>query len=93
MTPTNNNKATKSRFPVSGMTCAACASSIESVLRQSEGVLKAEVNFATKDLWVEYQPNLEAQDIQKTLRAVGYDLILEGNGQEERKEEAQINYY
>ena len=85
----------KERFPVSGMTCAACASSIESVLRQSEGVLKAEVNFATKDLWVEYQAQIEAREIQKTLQAVGYDLIIEGEGesQEERKEEAQENFY
>jgi Cu2+-exporting ATPase len=89
----NDKNVAKSRFPVSGMTCAACASSIESVLQQHEGVLKAEVNFATKDLWVEYQPTLDAQDIQKTLRAVGYDLILESENQEERKEEAQINYY
>jgi Cu2+-exporting ATPase len=89
----NDKNVAKSRFPVSGMTCAACASSIESVLQQHEGVLKAEVNFATKDLWVEYQPTLDAQDIQKTLRAVGYDLILESEDQEERKEEAQINYY
>jgi Cu2+-exporting ATPase len=89
----NDKNVAKSRFPVSGMTCAACASSIESVLQQHEGVLKAEVNFATKDLWVEYQPTLDAQDIQKTLRAVGYDLILESENQEEHKEEAQINYY
>jgi len=81
------------RFPVSGMTCAACASSIESVLRQSEGVLKAEVNFATKDLWLEYAEQTNPSEIQKTLQAVGYDLILESDGQEERKEEAQENYY
>ncbi len=83
----------KDRFPVSGMTCAACASSIESVLRQTEGISKAEVNFATKDLWVEYKPQTNASKIQKTLQAVGYDLILESEEQEERKEEAQENYY
>tara|TARA_R110002050_G_scaffold69210_2_gene149758 strand:+ start:12101 stop:14326 length:2226 start_codon:yes stop_codon:yes gene_type:complete len=83
----------KERFPVSGMTCAACASSIESVLRQSDGVLKAEVNFATKDLWVEYQPQLDAQDLKKTLQSVGYDLILASEDQEEEKEKVQEDYY
>ncbi|PTM04376.1 MAG: copper-translocating P-type ATPase [Bacteroidetes bacterium] len=93
MASINEEQIRKERFPVSGMTCAACASSIESVLRQSDGVLKAEVNFATKDLWVEYQPQLDAQDLKKTLQAVGYDLILASEDQEEEKDKAQENYY
>jgi len=40
-------------FPVQGMTCAACASSIENILNRLPGV-KAEVNFASERVRVEY---------------------------------------
>lgn len=91
----NNSKEEiqKERFPVSGMTCAACASSIESILKQSEGVHKAEVNFASKDLWVEFDASLAASDLKKTLQSVGYDLILGSTNQEEEKKQAQEDYY
>ena len=37
-------------FPVSGMTCAACARTIERTLSNTPGVDRASVNLATTDL-------------------------------------------
>ncbi|HAS60789.1 MAG TPA: hypothetical protein DCS64_20440, partial [Algoriphagus sp.] len=37
----------QSTFPVTGMTCAGCASSVETILSHTEGVQSALVNFAT----------------------------------------------
>ena len=42
-------------FPVRGMTCAACASTIEKVLNRFPGV-KASVNFASERVQLEYDP-------------------------------------
>lgn len=40
----------KKSFPVTGMTCAACASSVESILSNTDGVNKATVNFASNSV-------------------------------------------
>jgi Cu2+-exporting ATPase len=37
-------------FPVTGMTCAACASSVESMIGSQKGVEKVEVNYATQSV-------------------------------------------
>ena len=43
-------------LPVSGMTCAACARTIERTLAGTPGVERAKVNFATSTATVEYDP-------------------------------------
>jgi Cu2+-exporting ATPase len=45
----------KNNFPVTGMSCAACAASVESMLNNQPGVIAATVNFAASSVWVEYQ--------------------------------------
>ena len=43
-------------LPVSGITCAACARTIERTLSKTPGVERAKVNFATATATVEYDP-------------------------------------
>lgn len=65
-------------FPVLHMTCASCAHSAESIVRSTPGVVSAAVNFATGDLAVEYRPeSTSPQTLQKAVRSIGYDLLLE----------------
>ena len=52
-------KLIKNTFPVTGMSCASCASSVESMLNSTEGVHKASVNFASSSVLVEYDEFLE----------------------------------
>jgi len=45
-------------LPVGGMTCAACARSIELALSATPGVARASVNLATETATVEYDLSL-----------------------------------
>ena len=80
----------KETFPVLEMTCAACAVSVESMLKSAEGVRDAQVNFANQDVWIEYNPSVAtAESLQNTVRSIGYDLVIEKENRQEIKEEAQ----
>jgi len=76
-------------IPITGMTCANCAMTIERILNNKvPGVLKASVNFATERARVEYIPTLTtADDIIATIEKAGYgairsDEIIEGEDTE-----------
>ncbi len=61
-------------LPITGMTCAACASRIEKKLNKQAGVAKASVNFATGKATVEYDPEMtNADGLIQTVKDVGYD--------------------
>ena len=84
----------KETFPVLEMTCAACAISVESMLKSVEGVKDAGVNFANQDAWVEYDPAIATPEIfQNTIRSIGYDIVIEKENQQEVKEAAQLKHY
>ncbi len=58
------------------MSCAACASSVESTAISTNGVKEARVNFATHQLWITYDPNkFSADELKKNIQAAGYDII------------------
>ncbi|MFN3648559.1 MAG: heavy metal translocating P-type ATPase [Armatimonadota bacterium] len=59
--------------PVTGMTCAACAARIEKVLRRTEGVREANVNFAAHRATVEYDPAAtDTRTLVERIRNAGY---------------------
>lgn len=79
----------KKTFPVLHMTCASCAISTESIVRFTEGVVSASVNFATASLSVEYLPNMtDPQAIRKAVQSIGYDLLIEEEGSQQETLEA-----
>lgn len=93
-TKTKSTTLVKETFPVLEMTCAACAVSVESMLKSVEGVKDAGVNFANQDAWVEYDPAVATpEQFQETIRSIGYDIIIEKENQEEIKEAAQQKHY
>lgn len=74
----------KNTFPVLEMTCASCASSAESIVKNTSGVVDASVNFATGNLTVEYLPNMiDALQIRKAVQDGGYDLLLEDESKQQ----------
>lgn len=80
--------------PVTGMTCAACANSVESVLIQQQGVLECAVNFANESAQITFDPDQTTpDDLKKSLQAVGYDLILDTEKASEKQEEIKANQY
>jgi P-type Cu2+ transporter len=87
-------KIVKETFPVLEMTCAACAVSVESMLKSVNGVKDAGVNFANQTAWVEYDPSVVTKtDFQNTIRSIGYDLVIDRENSEEIKETAQRNHF
>ena len=84
----------KESYPVLEMTCAACAVSVESMLRSVKGVRNAGVNFANQTAWVEYDRNIVLPEtLRNTVRSIGYDLVIEKENQEQIQEEAQKKHY
>lgn len=88
-----NKNVKKESFPVTGMTCAACAGSVESILSHTEGVKSASVNFASNSVLVEYDPSVTTGDLQNALRSVGYDLIIDVEAPSLTQEEMQRQHY
>ena len=62
-------------FPVSGMTCAACARTIERTLSNAQGVERASVNLATATATVEYDPaRIQPRDFVAAIEDLGYGV-------------------
>lgn len=77
-------------LPVLGMTCAACANSVESMIGSQSGVEKAEVNYATQTVKVHYYPSeIQPNAFQKAVQSIGYDLIMDTESGREKQEEVQ----
>ncbi|MBL8011148.1 MAG: copper-translocating P-type ATPase [Flavobacteriales bacterium] len=67
----------KRTFPVTGMTCASCVASVESMLLATPGVLKAAVNLATNTVQVEYVPGvIDERGMRQVVQSIGYDLLI-----------------
>ena len=72
----------RAELPITGMTCANCATTIERVLRRLEGVVSAHVNLANERASVEYLPGVVSlAAIQQAIRDVGYDVVVAGEGE------------
>lgn len=84
----------KQSFPVLEMSCAACAVSVESMLKSAPGVKEASVNYANQTALVEYDPSLTGSgDLQHAVRSIGYDLVIDTVDPQTIKEEAQRKQY
>ena len=83
----------KETFPVTGMTCAACASSVETILSYTEGVKSAQVNFASGTVLIEYTDQTTPEGLNEALAAIGYGLITEKEKVEETVSNNQKEHY
>ncbi|HBA04749.1 MAG TPA: cadmium-translocating P-type ATPase [Clostridium sp.] len=62
-------------FKIEGMTCSACANRVERAISKLEGVEKANVNFATETLTVDFnKENLNSQKIEEAIVKAGYGV-------------------
>lgn len=94
VTTAQTKKYTRNTFPVLEMTCAACAVSVESMLKTAPGVKDAGVNFANQSAWVEYDERItKPADLQNVVRSIGYDLVVDTEDPQAIKEEAQRKQY
>lgn len=72
----------QAEMPVTGMSCANCAASIEKKLNTDQpGVASAVVNFASERVMVSYLPaKVSLDQIAEKVRNLGFDLILSDDG-------------
>jgi Cu2+-exporting ATPase len=67
----------KQVFPVTGMSCASCAASIEKVIIAQKGIGSVGVNYANSNALIEYDETLVTPEkIKSVVKAAGYDLVL-----------------
>ncbi len=70
----------KASFPITGLSCASCAISSESILKTQKGVINASVNFVNSSALIEYQSELtNINEFKKALQSIGYDIIFPQN--------------
>ena len=70
------NPATKTKkinLKLRGMSCASCASSVESAIRDVPGVEICNVNFGAEQAAITYNPHqIQIKDIQDAVEKAGY---------------------
>jgi Cu+-exporting ATPase len=65
-------------LPIEGMTCASCVNRVERFLRKTDGVLEANVNLATEQARVRFDPTLVGRDeLNRAVVAAGYAVRQE----------------
>lgn len=70
----------KKIVPVEGMSCAGCAITVENVVKKSNGVTDAGVNFANNTLWVQFDPNkTNINKLKEAVQSAGYDIITDAD--------------
>ena len=96
MADKNAGKIRKETFPVVGMMCAVCASTVEKTLSAMPGVSAATVNFAASSVTVEYSPaETDARAMAQALGKAGYEMIVEEEAKKavERQDEREERDY
>ncbi|MBY5160882.1 heavy metal translocating P-type ATPase [Salsipaludibacter albus] len=61
-------------FDVEGMTCGSCAARVQKILDRQDGVVSAEVNYATGRAHVGVVDGVEAADLRAAVDRIGYGL-------------------
>ena len=81
-------------YPVTGMSCAGCASSVQNILTGIDGVREASVNYANATARVDFDPDrISARELRQALQAVGYDLLIDAEDPDAAQEEIQAGEY
>jgi Cu+-exporting ATPase len=71
-------EATNRTLKIEGMTCAACAKTVERVSKKLDGVIEANVNIATEKLNITFEPSkVRVADIKKAIEKAGYKALEE----------------
>ncbi|MFH1779113.1 MAG: heavy metal translocating P-type ATPase [Candidatus Omnitrophota bacterium] len=63
----------KVTIPIEGISCSSCVAKIEHALKRQQGVITANVNFATKKATIEYNPSeINLAGLKKVIENIGY---------------------
>src|SRR5690606_30920681 len=68
----------KKHYPVLNLSCTACATSTQNILKYHIGVVSAHVNYANTEAIIEYIPSLTSpEELKAALQSAGYDLMID----------------
>jgi Cu+-exporting ATPase len=81
----------KVELPITGMTCANCAATVERTLNKKvSGVVEASVNFATERASVEYIPGVTSvANMIRAIEGAGYGVVQAAEGAETPLEDVE----
>lgn len=80
-------------IPISGMTCAACATKIEKTVKNLSGVTQSSVNFATEKITIKYNPSIiRISEIKSSILKLGYTPLesISSNKVDEDKKRKEL---
>lgn len=83
-------ESTTKTLSIEGMTCAACAKAVERTCKKLDGVIEANVNFASEKLNITFEPaKIRLTEIKDAVEKAGYKLVEESTVDlhKEKKEE------
>lgn len=64
-------------YPIEGMTCASCASTVEKTAGKVTGVVEASVNLASEKLNLKVdQKSFDPESLEKEIDATGYTVVM-----------------
>ena len=69
----------KKTFQIIGMDCASCAAAIEYSVKKINGVKDANVNYASEKLFVDFEKEINDQEIKEAVKRTGYQIISGGD--------------
>ncbi|MDF2880389.1 MAG: copper-translocating P-type ATPase [Clostridiaceae bacterium] len=83
-------EAVNKTFKIEGMTCASCVRAVERATRKIDGVIESNVNLATENMNIIYEPfKVRVSDIKKAVEAAGYKALDEEVSVDADKEKKQ----
>lgn len=83
-------------IPITGMSCAACATRVQDALSSLDGVVSASVNLATERAAIEYIPSqVGMREFRKIIKDAGYDVLSADKGEDivEKEKREREAYY
>lgn len=91
---TMNENVIKRIYPVTGMSCAACAARVGKVLEETPGVRMAAVNFAAATVTVAFDPDKTSPDqLQNIVAKAGYGIIIDRKNGAQAAEKQHLDQY
>jgi copper chaperone len=61
---------------IRGMTCGGCVASVQRVLREIDGVQRADVSLAESSATVQYEPaRVKPADLHVAIADAGYEVV------------------
>jgi Cu+-exporting ATPase len=83
-------RATTTTIGITGMSCSNCADANKTALESVPGVVSADVNYATDEASVEYNPGqVSLSDLYNAVEEAGYEPVREENDGEEEEDARQ----